>query len=390
MSNSDRDELYARLCLEKYKMRLMKGVDRLAERARGDSKAFFKGISELMAQELGCSLAWIGDGFGAPLFVASRGPDEEPPRGWTEKRVQLHYYDEAQTVKCALYLYHRTEAVPEITATDDLAGQGRARLKAAMVADEPLFREAMAEVLDTAGFDNFIAQTSTRQSELSSCVGGELADLIMRHGISSNALRPSRKFMGYLFADVCGYTAFAASNPSEVVMDTINHFLAGAVRIVNEHPNSLLDKYVGDCLVVLVGALDQEDAEAAHAEGHDLLYAEEGLALVRRLMEFSRRQGFELSAGFHVGEGHAGFVGVEDPEGLSGDRLDFTAIGRNMNYAARLQDCARSGTLLVSREVRDLLRTNPTYGFKRLTRKFKNIGRETVYAVDWPDGSKKA
>lgn len=385
MSQVELLSLHDQLCLEKYKIRLMKEVDRLAERSRGDSDYFFNEISELIKSELGCTLSWIGDGFGAPLFSHSDdGITAPPPEGWVEERILLHYYGEEELVKCALYLNRPPDEGQESVEDGDSAERGRAILTRAMERGEEIFAHTLAEVLDTAGFDNFISQTTARRKDLTSCVGSELANLIMIHGIDSPELRPRRKYMGYLFADICGYTSFAAANPSDVVMATINHFLAGAVGIVFKHPNSMLDKYVGDCLVILIGALENENTEAAHDSRHDITYAREGVALARKLMRFAKEQGFELSAGFHLGEGHAGFVGWEDVE-ESGDRLDFTAIGKNMNYAARLQDVAESDMLLVSGDVRELLQGEDGVSFVRLEKTFKNLGEQTVYAVEWQD-----
>lgn len=377
-------DLHDQLCLEKYKIRLMKEVDRLAEDCKGDSGAFFSGINELLHLELGCSLSWIGDGFGAPLFAPGDGVElEEVPDGWVEERVVLHYYNDTDNVKCALYLRHRLDnGRNEVVCYGDSAARGGVLLRHAMMRGEELFGHTLAEILDTAGFDNYISQTTVRKQDLTSCVGSELANLIMVHGIDSPELRPRRKYMGYLFADICGYTSFAASNPSEVVMTTINRFLTQAVQIVMRHPNALIDKYVGDCVVILIGALENENAEAAHDSHHDVIYAREGVELARELMLSAKEQGFAMSSGFHLGEGHAGFVGWEGVEG-SGDRLDFTAIGKNMNYAARLQDVAESGTLLVSGVVQSLLAEDDGVTFTRLKRTFKNLGEEVVYEIGW-------
>ena len=95
-----------------------------------------------------------------------------------------------------------------------------------------------------------------------------------------------------------------------------------------------IDKYIGDAVMVLFNApLDQPD--------HPLRAVRVELAMQEAVT--AARSELALGIGIHTGEAVVGNVGTPD-------RLEYTAIGRTVNLAARLCETAGKGEIILSAE----------------------------------------
>lgn len=152
-----------------------------------------------------------------------------------------------------------------------------------------------------------------------------------------------RRCVTILFADVRGFTAFAAQAPPDVVLWVLNRCReAMAQAILGEQ--GTLDKFIGDGVMGIFGApVARSDHESA-ALRSALAMQGRFTALAR---EFERR-GVEpphIGIGVHAGEVIVGSIGGEE-------RLEYTAIGDTVNVAARLGDLAAAGEILATEAVR--------------------------------------
>ena len=138
-----------------------------------------------------------------------------------------------------------------------------------------------------------------------------------------------------LFADVRGSTTLAERMDAVDYSQLIRRFYAEAVDAMVES-NAIIDKLVGDQVTgyYLPAFAGEDHARVAIEAGRDLL----------------RRTGIgtpdgpwiPVGAGIHTGE--AFFGAVSSASGVS----DMTALGDNVNIAARLASNAGPGELLVS------------------------------------------
>jgi adenylate cyclase len=156
-----------------------------------------------------------------------------------------------------------------------------------------------------------------------------------------------RRTVAVLFADLRGFTRFAASVPPDEVAETLSEFLSAMVDCVFRHGGTL-DKFIGDCVMAQWGAPEAapDDADRALAAALDMHHALE--ALNERRARVGRAP-LAMGLGIAHGEVFAGNIGSER-------RLEFTVIGAAVNQASRLCDAAAAGEVLVSDALRRALR----------------------------------
>jgi len=143
--------------------------------------------------------------------------------------------------------------------------------------------------------------------------------------------------VGVLFADVRGYTALSESRPSAEVAQLMNRFYALATDVLVGH-DAVIDKLIGDEVMALF-----IPSWTPSAASHMVQAAED---LLRGVGFGSDEEPWlPLGVGIDYGLASVGNVG-------SGEVKDFTAIGDVVNTAARLQQCAKAGDVVMSESVR--------------------------------------
>jgi adenylate cyclase len=142
-----------------------------------------------------------------------------------------------------------------------------------------------------------------------------------------------------LFSDIRGFTSLAEGLAPETVVQILNEYFAGMTPLVFEN-HGLLDKYIGDGLMALFGVPRDDDNAAANA-------VRAAIAMQKRVVELNCRLSSRGLPEIHVGIGintgnvTVGYIG-------SDQRTDYTAIGDAVNLAARLEECAAPGQILIS------------------------------------------
>jgi adenylate cyclase len=138
--------------------------------------------------------------------------------------------------------------------------------------------------------------------------------------------------MSMLFADVRGSTALSEKmNPTEF-SQLINRFYKVATKIIGDE-DGLIDKLAGDEVAAFWGA---------GFAGSD--YVRRTVKVAQKLSAVLVQQEIPVGIGVHSGVAFFGAMGT--PDGL----VDFTAIGEEVNTAARLASKAAAGEILVSEQ----------------------------------------
>lgn len=145
-----------------------------------------------------------------------------------------------------------------------------------------------------------------------------------------------------LFADVRGFTRLAEHARPEQVVQLLNGYFSAMTEVIFAHGGTL-DKYIGDGLMALFGAptAAPDDAVNAVAAAVGMQRQIEGLnarLCAEGLPEIS------VGIGLHTGVATVGYIGSER-------RTEYTAIGDTVNLAARLEQNAAGGQILMSESV---------------------------------------
>ncbi|MEM5788891.1 MAG: adenylate/guanylate cyclase domain-containing protein, partial [Syntrophobacteraceae bacterium] len=137
-----------------------------------------------------------------------------------------------------------------------------------------------------------------------------------------------KKELSILFSDIRGFTSLSEKFPAEDLVPQLNHYLTRMTEVVFQQQGTL-DKFIGDAVMALFGVpLPQED--------HPIRACNTALSMVRELRvlkdEWRSRKlpVLDIGVGINTGVAMVGNMGSER-------RLDYTAIGDNVNLASRLE-----------------------------------------------------
>ncbi len=145
-----------------------------------------------------------------------------------------------------------------------------------------------------------------------------------------------------LFADIVGFTAISENlDPHAVAAmlnEYFNYFSRGA-----EMYHGHIDKFIGDCAMVLFGVPEPDEDHCFHAIACALLFRR----IIQRVNESRAERGVfpvQFRIGLNCGEMMAGNIG-------SRERMEYTVIGDSVNLASRLCSIAEAGQIVISSEV---------------------------------------
>lgn len=147
--------------------------------------------------------------------------------------------------------------------------------------------------------------------------------------------------VGVLFADVRGYTALSESLAPSEITELMNRFYTLATELLLRH-DAVIDKLIGDEVMALFIPSWTPNAVAEMVSAGDELLRGVGFGS-------DEKPWLPLGIGVDCGVASVGNVGTEDVK-------DFTAIGDVVNTAARLQECAQAGQLVMSEQVHNVVR----------------------------------
>jgi class 3 adenylate cyclase len=156
---------------------------------------------------------------------------------------------------------------------------------------------------------------------------------------SRSALEGERKQVTVLFADVVGFTTLAEQLDPEVVHDLINRCFERITAEVHRFEGTI-NQYTGDGVMALFGApIAHEDSprRAVHAA----LGIQRTIRDVAHALQAERGLTLQMRIGMHTGLVVVGKIGDDL-------RMDYTAVGDTTNLAARLQQMAQPGSVLIS------------------------------------------
>ena len=199
------------------------------------------------------------------------------------------------------------------------------------------------------------------------------------------SISAKRKKLTVFFSDVVGFSEMAESLESEDVTGMLNDFLNEMANLALSY-GATIDKYIGDAVMIFFGDPEtcgvKEDPVACLLMALDMQTMTQ--ELWRRWREYGLDQRFEIRIGVNTGYCTVGDFGSQE-------RMEYTIIGHQVNIAARLEEAAAPGSILISHEtmmlVEDAIEVeeqSPLHvkGVSGPIRTYKAIGKKTPSTTD--------
>lgn len=178
------------------------------------------------------------------------------------------------------------------------------------------------------------------RNRLSRYVGENLVDKLI-HSRKGAFPENERKQATVLYADIRSFTSISEKMPPEKVISMLNEFFNSVVEIIFQN-NGILDKFVGDQIMAVFGTIPSDNSGPYDAvQGAiEMMKATENLMKTRKRQH---KQTFEIGIGINTGNVIMGNIGAQN-------RMDYTVIGDSVNTAARLQQMARGGEIIIGEQ----------------------------------------
>lgn len=151
-----------------------------------------------------------------------------------------------------------------------------------------------------------------------------------------------------MFCDIRGFTTLSEKMPPEKIVSLLNEYFTGLETCVARH-GGVINKYIGDAIMVLFGAPMQSQTHALDA----LNAALEMRAALEQMNKNWAERGLpeiHFGIGIHSGPVLAGNIGAAN-------RMEYTVIGDTVNTASRIEGLCKlyQKDLLVSQSAADLI-----------------------------------
>ena len=248
------------------------------------------------------------------------------------------------------YLFSRNLAIPirELTRATNAVKSGDL--------DTRIKIRSLDEIGELAVSFNDMAE-GLQQRDVYRDILGKVSDETVAQAMISGALDlelgGELKTVSVLFCDIRGFTSITEHMPPTEVIEILNQHMTAMMAVVRNH-FGVVDKFVGDEIMAVFGALKSYGNDAEHAAACAL-----EMITVRERLNREIGRPLEIGIGVATGEVVAGCMG-------SVDRLNYTVLGARVNLASRL--CGEAGNMEAVIDDNTLERLDPlTAGFKSIT-----------------------
>ncbi|TLG77914.1 adenylate/guanylate cyclase domain-containing protein [Methylocystis sp. B8] len=236
----------------------------------------------------------------------------------------------------------------------------------------------------TQALEDRNAELERLSARLSKYLSPQLYSTLFKNNAVAS-ISAKRKKLTVFFSDVVGFSQMAESLESEDVTRMLNDFLNEMANLALSY-GATIDKYIGDAVMIFFGDPEtrgvKEDAVACLLMALDMQAMTRELE--RRWREYGLDQRFEIRIGVNTGYCTVGDFGSQE-------RMEYTIIGHQVNLAARLEEAAAPGAILISHEtmvlVEDVIEVQeqtPIHvkGVSGSIRTYRAIGKKTPSVTD--------
>lgn len=190
-----------------------------------------------------------------------------------------------------------------------------------------------------------VREKSELQMMFGKYIAPEVIEVLMRQD-GLQRLAGEKQDVSILFADIRGFTSLCEEMPPHKVILLLSEFFTELTETIIEH-HGIIDKYSGDNIMAIFGA----PAELPFHEQAAVLAAigmQEKFSLLKDSWKSVYRADAGLGIGINCGSAIVGNVGCYH-------KISYTAIGDVVNIAARFEQIARDGQIIIGESIRERL-----------------------------------
>jgi class 3 adenylate cyclase len=159
------------------------------------------------------------------------------------------------------------------------------------------------------------------------------------------SLGGERQMLTVMFLDFCNFTSVTINYPPDEVVRTLNNYFSLVTTAVLAN-GGYLDKIMGDGFMALFNV-------PRPCSSHATMAVRTAVEMRRRVQawnceHYGHGPLMNIRVGIHTGEAVVGNIGTSK-------LMNFTAIGREVNLAKRLEEDAKPGQILLSNDTRSML-----------------------------------
>ncbi|MGE5396711.1 MAG: CHASE2 domain-containing protein [Chitinophagales bacterium] len=158
-------------------------------------------------------------------------------------------------------------------------------------------------------------------------VSSSIVEELIKHG-EKLELGGITRDVTVLFSDIRGFTSYSEGKPAEDIVARLNEYFSAMVEIIFANDGTL-DKYMGDGLMAIFGAPVPHEDHAMRA----LTTARQMLEKIEELnWRWDDRGEATMNIGIAINSGPVVVGNIGSPK-----RMEYTAIGAEVNLASRLE-----------------------------------------------------
>ena len=143
-----------------------------------------------------------------------------------------------------------------------------------------------------------------------------------------------------MFIDIRSFTPLSSNLEAKEIVEILNSFFTFVSEFIFKH-NGTLDKFIGDCVMVIFGAPIIFDNHADEAVQCGLEIKKNYLKEFKKTIKKKFNIDMDIGIGINSGSAIVGNIGTEK-------RMDFTAISDTVNVAERIESVSKHAQVLIS------------------------------------------
>jgi adenylate cyclase len=175
---------------------------------------------------------------------------------------------------------------------------------------------------------------------MSQFLAKDVADEVLGH-LDTVQIGGERVTATVLFTDIVGFTSMSEQLTPEDVAEFLNEYFSYFTMCANLYFGTV-DKFIGDCAMVIFGAPKKDPEHQFHAVECAVLMQKLNRKLnIARLHE--GKHAVDLRIGINTGQMLAGVLGTSN-------RKEYTVVGDSVNLASRLCGEASPGEIIITQE----------------------------------------